>query len=224
MGTGADEAALLTRAQQGDREAFWELAAPSVDAIYGLTRRLVRSDEDAEDVVVDAWLQAMQAIGEFRGHSRFTTWLHRIAVSQILMKLRKHKNDLFPLDSAEGPEVGYPPRSLDWSPSALDEVQRREAVGPLESAIKTLPIDLQTVVVLRDVNGLSNAEAAQALDLPVGEVKWRLHQARNLVRDRLTSYFERQHLRTRQGEEESSDEQEATGSLCIAVSPSLRLH
>ena len=109
MGTGADEAALLTRAQQGDREAFWELAEPSVDPIYGLARRLVRSDEDAEDVVADAWLQAMKAIGEFRGHSRFTTWLHQIAVSQALMKLRKHTNDLFPPDSAVGPEVRYPP-------------------------------------------------------------------------------------------------------------------
>ena len=219
MGTGADEAALLTRAQQGDREAFWELAEPNVDPIYGLARRLVRNDEDAEDVVADAWLQAMKAIGEFRGHSRFTAWLHRIAVSQTLMKLRKHTNDLFPPDSAVGPEVRYPPSPLDWSQSALDDVQRREAVRTLESAIKQLPIDLQTVMVLRDVNGLSNEEAAQALDLPVGEVKWRLHRARNLVRHRLTSYFGTQHLRTRQGEAESNNEQEATGPLCTAVSP-----
>jgi RNA polymerase sigma-70 factor (ECF subfamily) len=189
-----EEAAILAKAQQGDREAFWELAAPSVDAIYRLAHRLVRSDEDAEDVVQEAYLQALKAIGEFRGHSRFTTWIHRIAVNQALMKLRRRRNDVFPLDSVDSGETGYPLSLMDWSESALDEVVRREAVGTLESAIEELPFDLKTVVVLRDVNGLSNEEAAQALDLPIGAVKWRLHRARSLLRDRLTGYF-----RERQG-------------------------
>lgn len=189
-----EEAALLLRAQQGDREAFWELAAPSVDAIYRLAHRLVRSDEDAEDVVQEAYLQALKAIGEFRGHSRFTTWVHRIAVNQALMKLRKRRNDVFPIDAVDSGEVGYPLSLMDWSESALDDVVRREAIGTLESAIEELPIDLKTVVVLRDVNGLSNEEAAQALDLPIGAVKWRLHRARSLLRDRLAGYF-----RERQG-------------------------
>ena len=184
-----EEAAILAKAQQGDREAFWELAAPSVDAIYRLAHRLVRSDEDAEDVVQEAYLQALKAIGEFRGHSRFTTWIHRIAVNQALMKLRKRRNDVFPLDSVDSGDIGYPLSLMDWSESALDEVVRQEAVGTLESAIEELPIDLKTVVVLRDVNGLSNEEAAQALDLPIGAVKWRLHRARSLLRDRLTGYF-----------------------------------
>jgi len=184
-----EEAAVLARAQQGDREAFWELAAPSVDAIYRLAHRLVRSDEDAEDVVQEAYLQALKAIGEFRGHSRFTTWIHRIAVNQALMKLRKRRKDVFPLDAVDSGEIGYPLSLMDWSESALDEVVRQEVVGTLESAIEELPIDLKTVVVLRDVNGLSNEEAAQALDLPIGAVKWRLHRARSLLRDRLTGYF-----------------------------------
>jgi RNA polymerase sigma-70 factor (ECF subfamily) len=189
-----EEAVVLARAQQGDREAFWELAAPSVDAIYRLAHRLVRSDEDAEDVVQEAYLQALKAIGEFRGHSRFTTWIHRIAVNQALMKLRKRRKDVFPLDAVDSGEIGYPLSLMDWSESALDEVVRQEVVGTLESAIEELPIDLKTVVVLRDVNGLSNEEAAQALDLPIGAVKWRLHRARSLLRDRLTGYF-----RERQG-------------------------
>jgi RNA polymerase sigma-70 factor (ECF subfamily) len=189
-----EEAVVLARAQQGDREAFWELAAPSVDAIYRLAHRLVRSDEDAEDVVQEAYLQALKAIGEFRGHSRFTTWIHRIAVNQALMKLRKRRKDVFPLDAVDSGEIGYPLSLMDWSESALDEVVRQEVVGTLESAIEELPIDLKTVVVLRDVNGLSNEEAAQALDLPIGAVMWRLHRARSLLRDRLTGYF-----RERQG-------------------------
>jgi RNA polymerase sigma-70 factor, ECF subfamily len=189
-----EEAAILERAQQGDREAFWELAAPSVDAIYRLGLRLVKSAEDAEDVVQETYLQALKAIGEFRGHSRFTTWVHRIAVNQALMKLRKRRNDVFPLESVESGEVGYPLSLIDWSESALNEVVRKEALGVVESAIDDLPIDLKTVVVLRDINGLSNEEAAQALELPLGAVKWRLHRARTLLRDRLAGYF-----RERQG-------------------------
>jgi RNA polymerase sigma-70 factor, ECF subfamily len=192
-----EEAALLERAQQGDRDAFWELAAPSMDAIYRLALRLVRSEEDAEDVVQEAYLQALKAIAEFRGHSRFTTWVHRIAVNQALMKLRKRRSDVFPIDAMEGGESSkYPLQLVDWSESALNDMVRREAAGIVEESIEALPIDLRTVLVLRDVNGLSNEEAAQALDLPLGAVKWRLHRARTILRDRLSSYFgERQSAR-----------------------------
>lgn len=197
MRTLDEEAALLSRAQQGDREAFWELAAPSMDALYRLAMRLVRSAEDAEDVVQEAYLQALKAIGEFRGHSRFTTWVHRIAVNQALMKLRKRRSDVFPLDAMENGEPSkYPLQLVDWSESALSGMVRTEAVEVMEEAIQTLPIDLRTVLVLRDINGLSNEEAAQALELPLGAVKWRLHRARTILRDRLSGYFtERQGAR-----------------------------
>ncbi len=197
MRTPEEEAVLLERAQGGDREAFWELAAPSMDAIYRLALRLVRNAEDAEDVVQEAFLQALKAIAEFRGHSRFTTWVHRIAVNQALMKLRKRRSDVFPLETMEGGEPSrYPLQLVDWSESALNDIVRTEAVGVVEEAITALPIDLKTVLVLRDINGLSNEEAAQALELPLGAVKWRLHRARTILRDRLSSYFnERQGVR-----------------------------
>lgn len=197
MRTPEEEAVLLEKAQGGDREAFWELAAPSMDAIYRLALRLVRNAEDAEDVVQEAFLQALKAISEFRGHSRFTTWVHRIAVNQALMKLRKRRSDVFPLENLEGGEPArYPLQLVDWSESALNDIVRTEAVGILEEAILELPIDLKTVLVLRDINGLSNEEAAQALELPLGAVKWRLHRARTILRDRLSSYFnERQSVR-----------------------------
>lgn len=190
MRTMEEEAVLLERARQGDREAFWELAAPSMDAIYRLALRLVRSEEDAEDVVQEAYLQALKAIGEFRGNSRFTTWVHRIAVNQGLMKLRKRRGDVFSLEAMEeGEPLKYPLQLTDWSESAVNDIVRREASGVLEEAIQALPIDLRTVLVLRDVNGLSNEEAAQALELPLGAVKWRLHRARTILRDRLSGYF-----------------------------------
>lgn len=188
----AEEATLLQKAQAGDRDAFWELAAPSVDAIYRLAMRLVKSEEDAEDVVQEAFLKALAAIGEFRGQSRFTTWLHRIAVNQALMKLRKRRSEVFPMEAVESGEVGSPLDLVDWSESALDDLVRKEAVSVLEESLEKLPIDLRTVVILRDINGLSNEETAQVLELPIGAVKWRLHRARTLLRDRLSSYFREQ--------------------------------
>jgi RNA polymerase sigma-70 factor, ECF subfamily len=194
----AEEATLLARAQAGDREAFWELAEPSVNAIYRLARRLVKSEEDAEDVVQETYLKALGAIKDFRGMSRFTTWIHRIAVNQALMKLRKRRSEVFPLESVEAGEIGTPLDLVDWSESALDEIVRHEAVQILEDSLAGLPIDLRTVVVLRDVNGLSNDETAAALELPIGAVKWRLHRARVVLRDRLSGYF-RDHPRTKGG-------------------------
>jgi RNA polymerase sigma-70 factor, ECF subfamily len=194
----AEEAALLSRAQAGDREAFWELAAPSVDAIYRLALRLVKNESDAEDVVQEAYLKALGALKEFRGASRFTTWVHRIAVNQALMKLRKRRSEVFPLESVETGEIGNPLDLVDWSDSALEDLVRTEAIQVLDEALEALPIDLRTVVILRDVNGLSNEEASQALELPLGAVKWRLHRARTLLRDRLSSYFKERRA-TREG-------------------------
>ncbi len=189
MTDATEETALLTRAQSGDREAFWELASPSVNAIYRLALRMMKSEEDAEDVVQETYLKALGAIGDFRGHSRFTTWLHRIAVNQALMKLRKRRSNVFSMDAMEEGDNAPPLSLVDWSETVLDDLVRMEATGVLEETLQELPIDLKTVVILRDVNGLSNDETAQVLDLPLGAVKWRLHRARTLLRDRLSSYF-----------------------------------
>ena len=185
------EASLLEKAQAGDREAFWELAAPSVDPIYRLARRLMKTEEDAEDVIQESFLKALDKIGEFQGKSRFNTWLHRIAVNQGLMKMRKRRSDVFSLDAPIKGENGDGKAMdpIDFSESALDELQSREAAGVLETALEDLPIDLRTIVVMRDINRLSNDEVAQALELPLGAVKWRLHRARSILRDRLGEYF-----------------------------------
>lgn len=184
------EAALLEKAKAGDREAFWDLAAPSIDAIYRLALRLVKSEEDAEDVLQESFLKALDALQSFQGKSRFNTWLHRIAVNQGLMKLRKRRSDVFSLDAPAPGEDSRPPELVDFSDSALDEMVQKEAGSVLEEALEALPIDLRTVVVLRDINHLSNDETAQALELPIGAVKWRLHRGRTLLRDRLASYFQ----------------------------------
>ncbi len=193
------EAALLDRAKTGDREAFWELAAGSVDPIYRLALRLMKREEDAEDVVQESFLKALDKIGEFQGKSRFNTWLHRIAVNQGLMKLRKRRSDVFSMDApVGGGEEGdaHFMELADFGSSALEDLESSEAATVLESALEELPIDLRTIVVMRDVNRMSNDEVAQALELPLGAVKWRLHRARTILRDRLGEYFAERVCRT----------------------------
>lgn len=186
-----DEFELLERAKSGDREAFWELAAPSVDPIYRLALRLMKNEEDAEDVLQEAFVKALDAIQNFEGKSRFNTWLHRIAVNQGLMKLRKRRADVFSLDApkGDGDDGGRSQELVDFSESALEEMVRGEASEVLEDALNGLPIDLRTVVVMRDINNLSNQETAEALELPIGAVKWRLHRGRTVLRDRLAGHF-----------------------------------
>lgn len=184
------ETLLLERAQRGDREAFWELAAPSLDPIYRLARRLTRTEEDAEDIVQESFLKALDKVGEFQGKSRFNTWIHRIAVNEGLMKLRRRRADVFSMDAPRGEdgEGGvYDP--VDFGESALEELESQEATAVLEAALAELPLDLRTIVVMRDINRLSNDEVAQALELPIGAVKWRLHRARAILRDRLGAYY-----------------------------------
>jgi RNA polymerase sigma-70 factor, ECF subfamily len=114
------------------------------------------------------------------------------------MKLRKRRSEVFSMEAVEAGEIGTPLDLVDWSDSALDDLVRREAIKTLEESIESLPIDLQTVIVLRDVNGLSNDETAAALELPIGAVKWRLHRARTILRDKLSSYF-REHEESKGG-------------------------
>lgn len=193
----AEEAILLQRAQSGDRDAFWELVAPAAEPIFRLALRMVRNRDDAEDVLQETMLQALDHIAEFRGGSRLTTWLHRIAVNRALTKLRRRRNDVFSIDDPPQHEDSPKRELIDWSISPLDELVAVEAQSALEEAIESLPIDLRTVLVLRDLNGLTNEEAASALELPLGAVKWRIGRARETMREQLEAYFRGKNWPTR---------------------------
>lgn len=191
----SQERKLVARAQAGDREAFWSLAGPSLEPIYRLAQRLTRSREDAEDVTQETLLKALASIDEFRGGSRFTTWVHRIAVNQALMKLRRRRDDVFSIDATDSPGDEPVVDLAAWSESALDDLVTRETQGVLEEELRKLPIDLRTVVVMRDINGLSVEETATALELPTNAVKWRLERARGVLRQGLAGYFREEKAR-----------------------------
>ncbi len=185
------ERALLARIQAGDKAACAECIEQHSAAMYRLALRLMRNEADAEDVVQETFASAFKSIDSFEGHARLSTWLYRIAHNVALMRLRRAQPVLVPVDEpihdADGNET---PRELfDWCCLPEQDFDTAEARGELERAIAALPDTLRAVFVLRELEGLSTEEAAEALGLSPDNVKTRLHRARLRLRERLSGSF-----------------------------------
>src|ERR1700676_5588960 len=178
------EAEAIRHAQSGDAAAFEFLYALHGRRVYALCLRMVGNPADAEDLMQEAFLQLFRKIGTFRGESAFSTWLHRMTVNVVLMRLRKKS---LPTDSLEetlepdaensGPkrDVGAPDLRLS---GAVDRVN-------LERSIEKLPPGYRTVFVLHDVQGYEHIEIADIMGCSVGNSKSQLHKARTRLRDLL---------------------------------------
>lgn len=187
----ADEMALVHAAKSGDLEAFSQLVNRYDRNIFRIAQHITHNEEDAQDVVQDAFLKAYQNLQQFQGNSKFYTWLVRIAVNEALMKLRKRRTDrTVSLDEDVETEEGSMPREVaDWSPNPEQLYGQSELGDILKKTIQGLPPGFRTVFVLRDVEGLSTEETAEMLGLSIPAVKSRLLRARLQLRDRLTRYF-----------------------------------
>lgn len=190
-GATVDELALVQAAKSGDLGAFEQLVKLYDRNVFRIAQHITHNREDAEDVVQDAFLKAYENLGQFQGQSKFYTWLVRIAVNEALMKLRKRRSDkIVSLDeNIETEEDSMPREVADWSPNPaqlFDQAQLKEILGKV---IQGLPPGFRTVFVLRDVEGLSTEETAEALDLSIPAVKSRLLRARLQLRERLNKYF-----------------------------------
>ena len=176
MGDGLD--AVAAAARSGDRDAFADLVRATYDATYTLAYRLTGNEEDARDVVQDAYLRAYRGIGNFRGDARVTTWLYRITANCASTHLggrRRHRHE--PLDT----DVDL----IDVAPAA-DPVDRAVAADlrvTVEQAVAELPPRLRAVVVLRDVYDLSHEAIAAELGISETAAKVRLHRARRKLRE-----------------------------------------
>jgi RNA polymerase sigma-70 factor (ECF subfamily) len=155
------------------------------DFVYHLAYRMMGNHEEAGDVAQDAFLSAYRAFGRFRGESRVTTWLYRITTNAALMRLRKTKKSRTLVQTGVE-DLDIP----DWTVSPEKEAQDSELRDKLFEGIDRLDDELKAAVVLRDVEGLSNSEAADALDISVPAFKSRLHRARVLLRKYLSDYVE----------------------------------
>ena len=188
-----DEAALVARARTGDGEAFSELVKRYERRIYRLAKNITRHDEDAEDVLQEAFLKAYEHLDRFQGNSAFYTWLVRIAVNEALMKLRKRKTDrTVPLD--EPIELGEDAMQREiavWEDNPEERYSQEEMRKILDDAVDTLKPDFRTVFVLRDIEELSTEETAETLGISISAVKSRLLRARLSLREKLTKQFKR---------------------------------
>lgn len=175
-----DVADLVAAAQGGDREAFDELVRATYTESYTLALRLTGNEEDARDVVQDAYFRAFRGIKRFRGDAQFSTWMYRITANCAatqLGKRNKHRHD--ELDDAEP--------VADMRPSVDPELQSdaTELRGRLTVALEGLPDTLRQVVVLRDIYDLPHEAIAAELGISETAAKVRLHRARKKLREDL---------------------------------------
>ena len=185
---------LVLRAKSGDRDAFDELVRTTYADTYTLALRLTGHEEDARDVVQEAYLRAYRGIGKFRGDAQFSTWMYRITANCAATHLgrrARHRHDDLDDETTlvdERPEVD--------PQIAADLGQLRDSV---QAEIAQLPPKLRAVVVLRDVYDLSHGDIAKELGISESAAKVRLHRARRRLRERLFPL---------PGEERSADEAE----------------
>ena len=193
VSTGFDESALVAQAKAGDQNAFSELVQRYERKIYRLAKNITRNDEDAEDVLQDAFLKAYTHLDNFKGDSKFYTWIVRIAVNEALMRLRKRKTDrTVPLD--EPVELGEETVTREiavWEDNPEQRYSSEEWRHILDEAVDGLKPDFRTVFVLRDIEELSTEETAETLGISVPAVKSRLLRARLALREKLTRQFRR---------------------------------
>jgi len=192
----SEEMQLVRAAKKGDVGAFEDLVRRYDRNVFRIAQHITQNREDAEDVVQDAFLKAYSNLPQFQEQSKFYTWLVRIAVNEALMKLRRRRPErMVSLDEEVKTEDDSMPREVaDWSPNPEQLYSQSELGDILRKTIQGLPAGFRTVFVLRDVEGLSTEETAEALDLSIPAVKSRLLRARLQLRERLNRYF-----RKRQG-------------------------
>jgi RNA polymerase sigma-70 factor (ECF subfamily) len=182
----------LEALKAGDREAFARLVDETSAHIYRVARQILDDDQDAEDVLQDTYIKAFRALPDFEGRSSLTTWLYRIAVNEALMLVRKRKpqtvsvdeSTLFDSDAeSDGMEI------VDFCCLPEGELLSSESRRFLDRAVQNLPENLRVVFVMRDMEGLSIQETAEALSLSENNVKTRLLRARLHLRQELSVYF-----------------------------------
>lgn len=182
----------MQHARAGDLRAFEALIARHEQRVYALAMRILRQEQDAEDVTQQTFLSVLEHLGEFRAESSFLTWLLRIATHAALKIIRKRKGlPTISLEEATGDRDGYdtvphPEYIADWRQSPEELVHQNEIQKLLNEALDQLDEKHRLVFLLRDMEGLSVKETAETLDLSEANVKVRLLRARLQLREHLT--------------------------------------
>lgn len=197
---GVTDDVLVARAKQRDFDAFETLVERYQDKIYRLAFRFMRNETEAKEIVQETLLSVWRKLDGFKGDSQFSSWLYRVTANAALMRLRTQRRH--PEVSTEELEPGYLERrdpaygqvtspGENWARRPDDELQSGELRQQLQRAIDGLPEIYRTVFLIRDVDGFSTEETAEALGISVPTVKTRLHRARIALREAIGNYFEK---------------------------------
>jgi RNA polymerase sigma-70 factor (ECF subfamily) len=186
MGERSIDQALVERAQQGDKQAFDVLVLKYQNKIIQLAYRYVHDHDEAMDVAQEAFVKAWRSLGSFRGDSAFFTWIYRIAINTAKNHLvssarRPPRTDL----DAQEAEQYEGATSLKEYATPEHVLLRDELKRTIASAIHELPDDLRTAITLRELEGMSYEEIAQAMDCPIGTVRSRIFRAREAIDSKL---------------------------------------
>ena len=191
-----DEKLLVAKAQAGDFEAFAKLIEANKQRVYALVRRLTANTEDAEDILQDSFLKAIDKIDQFRGEASFGTWLSSIALNEArVLYARKKQFDLKPIEDylpgagSHGDDQQDSIRLFDWQ-DPQSQLESDELRPTVNGAVDKLPYKYREVFVLRYIEELSVKEVARLTKQTVASTKSRILRARLALRDMLSSSFE----------------------------------
>ena len=190
--TETNEAGLIARILDGEKELFHELIRPYERMVYLTLFSILKNEADAEDGAQEAVINAYRHLASFRGEAKFSTWLTTIAINEGRKRLRKAKTAAEESieEEAEGHEGDYTPAPLtDWREIPLEALEREEIREALRGAVAELPDIYRQVFTLRDLEELNVEETAQALGINANVVKVRLHRARILLQKRLVPFL-----------------------------------
>jgi RNA polymerase sigma-70 factor (ECF subfamily) len=183
---------LVRKVQEGQRSAFDVLVRRYQHKVYNLVLRYIRDAMEAEDVTQEALIKAFRALPGFRGESAFYTWLYRIAINTAKNRLsaaKRKKLERLPEDD-EGADMAFIDSKLRDEASPERVLLSEEIQQTVDSAMQDLPEELRTAIVMRELDGLSYEEIAQAMACPVGTVRSRIFRAREAIDKRLRPIFE----------------------------------
>lgn len=182
----AADQALVERVQQGDKKAFDVLVLKYQHKVANLISRYIRDQAEVLDVTQEAFIKAYRALPKFRGDSAFYTWLYRVAINtaknHLAAQARRPPSDDIEAETAEQMDMGGALKEGD-TPERL--ALQREIAETVQRAVDDLPEDLRTAITLRELEGLSYEEIAQAMECPIGTVRSRIFRAREAIDTRL---------------------------------------
>ena len=196
----------LEKLRAGDKAEFARLVETYSGVVYRLAIKMVEDPQDAEDVLQETFIKAFRGLSRFGGRSSLSTWLYRIATNESLMLLRRRKPATVsidePLETADSEQE--PRQIVDFCCMPEEELMSVEARAYMDNAVETLPPSLRAVFLLRDIEGLSTLETAEALNLSEMAVKTRLSRARMRLRELLSEYYGERMARQQSMEGESA--------------------